>query len=535
MSLRNLAAVGAVLALVPVAPGAASAATFTVNTAADGQVAGGCETAPACSLRDAVRAASTSPDPGDTVEIPPGSYLLTEGELTVPGGISGLVTIHGAGARSTIIDGEKASRVFRLGGEEVTIEGVTVTGGAATEFGGEELSGDGGGILVVSSKKVNIVGSTIVGNEAQQNGGGVSAPPEGGSVTELNVAGSTIAANRVGGGVAEGFGGGLYALGDVSIVNSTFNANSAESTAGSVQGGGVLIGIDIGVTDPTSASILNSTIAGNSVATGGVGGGLSIYNPTPGTVTALSVKNTVVAGNTAAGAPSDCGTVALITSSNNLSGDASCQFTDAGSKQNADPLLGPLQNNGGPTDTMSLAAGSPALDAGTNAGCPATDQRGVSRPQGGACDIGAYEREAAAAAPAATAAADLKLTLKAKPKRPKPGAKLAFKLRVADNGPDTATGVVVSGTVPALARKIRGKKVNGKRPCKLGKAKRGKRKLTCRLGSLASGKSRAVRILVRPGAEVRKLRASARVRSGVADPNPKDNRAKAVARVAARR
>ena len=58
---------------------------------------------------------------------------------------------------------------------------------------------------------------------------------------------------------------------------------------------------------------------------------------------------------------------------------------------NADPLLGPLQNNGGPTDTQALGAGSPAIDAGDPATCSATDQRGVARPQRARCDIGAFE------------------------------------------------------------------------------------------------------------------------------------------------
>ena len=60
---------------------------------------------------------------------------------------------------------------------------------------------------------------------------------------------------------------------------------------------------------------------------------------------------------------------------------------------NADPLLGPLQDNGGPTQTHALLAGSPAIDAALLANCPATDQRGVSRPQGPGCDIGAFELE----------------------------------------------------------------------------------------------------------------------------------------------
>jgi hypothetical protein len=526
MGMRKLAA-GAVVALGLILPGVASAATFTVNIAADTTVPGGCTTEPACSLRDAVGAATLSTDPSDRIEIPSGTYLLSLGELSLTG--SGPIVIHGAGARSTVIDAQGKSRVFRLSGGEATIEGVTVTGGSATELGGEELAGDGGGILVVSSEKVNIVRSTVSGNVAQQNGGGISAPPESMSTTALNVVESTVAANRVSGGAVEGLGGGIYALGDLTLVNSTVTGNRAENTVGMVQGGGVLVGVDIGSTKPTAVTILNSTIAGNSVPAGGVGGGLTVYNPGPAAA-ALSVKNTIVAGNTSGGTPLDCGTVALTSSANNLSSDASCQFSDPGSKQNANPLLGALQDNGGPTNTMALSPGSPAIDAGTNTGCPVTDQRGVARPQGPACDIGAFELAVVPPPPVARSA-DLRLRLKAKPKRPKTGGRFSFKLSVANRGPDAATGVVLKGTVPALARKVKGPKLKGKRACKLAKSKGGKRKLTCRLGTLASGKSRTLRIVVGSGDRARKLRASAGVRSPVADPRPKNGRAKAVAKV----
>jgi hypothetical protein len=68
-----------------------------------------------------------------------------------------------------------------------------------------------------------------------------------------------------------------------------------------------------------------------------------------------------------------------------------CGFSAAGDRVNTNPHVGGLADNGGPTQTMALQTGSPAIDAGTNTGCPGTDQRGVARPQGSACDIGAYE------------------------------------------------------------------------------------------------------------------------------------------------
>jgi hypothetical protein len=74
-----------------------------------------------------------------------------------------------------------------------------------------------------------------------------------------------------------------------------------------------------------------------------------------------------------------------------LDDGSSCRFNQVGDLQNTNPQLGPLADNGGPTQTMSPLIGSPAIDAGTDSGCPATDQRGVARPQGASCDIGAVE------------------------------------------------------------------------------------------------------------------------------------------------
>lgn len=521
MRTKSIALACAFLVLALIAPVAGNAATFTVNTTADTTVAGGCASDPACSLRDAIGRAGESADAEDTVVVPPGNYSVSSGELVVFG--AGTVTIRGAGARQTVIDAHQTSRVFNLEAAKNVLEGMTITGGNTNPMLGGEVPGDGGGVLAYEAEEAVLQGVNVTGNVASQNGAGVSAPPEGVNKTVLSIANSTIANNRVTGGAVEGLGGGIYVLGKLSLVNSTVSGNSAESTGLVVQGGGVLLAIDPASAEGSEGTFVNSTIAGNSVGTAGLGGGLAVYNPEPtlGGSAALSVKNTIVAGNRGPAGTSDCAVAAMVTSDHNLSSDASCMFTDAGSKQNANPLLGGLANNGGETDTLALQPGSPAIDAGTNAGCPPADQRGVARPQGTACDVGAFEL---VPAPPAAASADLRLKIKPKPKKPVVGGKLAFLLTVANRGPSTATGVIVKGTVPALTRRVAGKKVKGKRPCKLGKVKGGKRKLTCRLGNLAKGKPAKLRVVGKPK-HAGKVKVRARVRSGVADPNLKNNKA----------
>jgi hypothetical protein len=121
----------------------------------------------------------------------------------------------------------------------------------------------------------------------------------------------------------------------------------------------------------------------------GDGGGIA------GTVT---LQNSIVASNSGGNCKSG-----VVSKSYNLSSDGTCNFSNSGDRNNTDPKLGPLQNNGGPTFTMALLPGSPAIDAGNPSGCNdgqgnllATDQRGMPRPDKedtGGCDMGAYERQ----------------------------------------------------------------------------------------------------------------------------------------------
>jgi hypothetical protein len=138
-------------------------------------------------------------------------------------------------------------------------------------------------------------------------------------------------------------------------------------------------------------TISNSTLSGNSA---NFGGDIQSY---PASTTVL--QNTIVANSLSGG---NC--YGTITSNGyNLSSDSSCNFNGPGDLNNTDPLLGTLGNYGGPTQTIPLLSGSPAIDAGNTSGCTdgqghllKTDQRGKPRPDkedSSGCDMGAYERQ----------------------------------------------------------------------------------------------------------------------------------------------
>jgi Domain of unknown function DUF11 len=541
IEVKRLAAL--LIALVCLAlPAVSPAATFTVDTTADTAAAEcGIVGAP-CSLRGALVGATEVAGAENTVIVPAGTYALALGELKINTFEGGTVRIVGSGARKTVIDAGGASRVLGTNADSTVLEGLTLTGGAATEVLGEELAGDGGGLLLGTSAEDAVLRDvTISGNTAMLNGGGIAAPPEGATGKALTVERSTISGNRVSGGAVEALGGGVYVLGELTMVNSTVVGNVAESAVGAQEGGGILSGPATTEVATTSTAIVNSTIAGNSVGVGGTGGGISIYSPGGLIEPTSTLTNTVIAGNKAGEAGANCGPL-TITSKNDLSSDASCMFTDAASKKATDPKLGPLADNGGETDTLALLAGSPAIDAGTAEGCPATDQRGVSRPLGSACDIGAYEyTPTPASTPPATkgptagnaTSADLRLKIKPRSKKTRRGKRIAFLATVRNLGPDAATRVVFKGTVPAATGRVRIKGL-GKKACVLGKPKKAKRALTCQLGTIDAGKSLSFRIPIKRKKAPRKLVIRAAVTSSVADPTPADARVKVKAKRAAK-
>ena len=171
-------------------------------------------------------------------------------------------------------------------------------------------------------------------------------------------------------------GGGMFnAYSNPSLVNVTFSQNTATQNGG-------------GISNQSSSHPLltNVTFSENMSAT--VGGG--IYNDAFGSN--ATIRNSIFYSNSG-GEIYNAADVANVTYSIVQGG-----YTGTGN-MDADPLLGPLQDNGGFTQTMALGAGSPAINAGDDASCPDSDQRGVTRPQGGRCDIGAYEFDGDMTAP----------------------------------------------------------------------------------------------------------------------------------------
>ncbi|HEY2975882.1 MAG TPA: choice-of-anchor Q domain-containing protein [Pyrinomonadaceae bacterium] len=198
-----------------------------------------------------------------------------------------------------------------------------------------------------------------------------------------------------------GLGGIMNACGSLTLLNSTVSYNSSNNAFG---GGGIFLwGFSCAPGLPT-ANISFSTIFENQNTTGTnangdpYGPGYAISNAY-GNPSAVIIKNSILASPTRAFYPgSACYAITPISDGHNIAGDGSCGLTGAGDMQNTDPLLGPLANNGGPTPTDIPLGCSPAINAvpiadstDTNGVPITTDQRGVSRPQGTASDIGAVE------------------------------------------------------------------------------------------------------------------------------------------------
>lgn len=457
-------------------------ATITVTSLADNQTVNSQVT-----LREAIEAANTDAsvdgseagNGADTIVFAPG--LTAGGSATITLGGTDLllrteITIIGPGANLLTINANQASRVFVVGDLvpanvlNVMISGLTLTNGRA-DFGGaiqssEDLTlsqmkitnssatalGSLGGGVENGDRLLTIEDSTISGNSAGIGGGvsnngtlkvvrstisGNTAAINGGGIGNDGVA--TVIATTISGNSGPN-GGGIGNQGTLTVLNSTLNGNSATSFAGggigNANSAAALLtviqstisgntapfgGGGIGIGDAGTVNVSQSTITGNSATSMRSGGGIAFE------VQNTVITNSIIAGNTAAGSPSDVNFHGTLTSAskNNLIGDPNSagklvHGTNGniigGGTGSVRTLLSTsaiisttLANNGGPTKTHALVAGSPAINAGSNALIPIDtfdidgdtivaedipfDQRliGFARVTGGTVDIGAFE------------------------------------------------------------------------------------------------------------------------------------------------
>lgn len=394
------------IGIICVLPGAVPvwAGTFTVNNTTDAvdnnPGDGACETAPGnviCTLRGAIQETNALAG-ADVINVPAGTFTLTipgtgeDASATGDLDITEDVEITGAGAGSTVIDGNGIDRVFQILNATVAISDVTITRGVNPDI----FFGFGGGIA--NGGTLTLTNSTVSANTAKSGGGIVNL-----GVLTLNR--STISGNTA------DDGGGISNAGTATLTDSTVNNNAATDSGGIDNGGPMILNnstlsgntADDGgpLTNNGTLTLNNSTVSGNRSFAGSLfenSGTMILNNSTLSGNTHIgpgggnyTLKNTIVANNN----PNDCLGFSITSAGYNLIENASaCTIGGnlTGNITGVDPVLGPLADNGGPTQTHALLAGTPAIDAGSS-DCPppATDQRGVVRPQGTACDIGAFE------------------------------------------------------------------------------------------------------------------------------------------------
>jgi hypothetical protein len=436
---RVLTTLLSALALVLLSAAAAQARTYEVTARTDHKP-DGCS-ATECTLREAVIAANKHGG-ADTIVLPSrkryelalastGEDRAANGDLDIT---SGPLTIVHPGRGTATIDVNKVDRAFDIANGAVTLDTLKIVGGYSNKTDGDGdggailvgkgsltvvrsgitknrapwVGGNGGGIDSDSSGLVKVIDSYVSNNDSGGSGGGIEASPNGRMLIQrsvisgnkaaqaggvmvfgppVRIVDSTIAGNLAGAGPeVEGDGGGILVgnKGRLELTNSTVANNGAYTS-----GGGIFS--DAG----SQASITFSTIARNRADAdtmfGGTTGGIHLRTAGVQVAANARIANSIVALNTeAGGVAADCGGIgflgtgiSLVTTTN----QGKCSEADP--IVVADPRLGPLRSNGGPTPTIALLAGSPAIGAAGPGKAPARDQRGVKRTDP---DLGAYER-----------------------------------------------------------------------------------------------------------------------------------------------
>lgn len=343
-----------------------------------------------------LRAELAAAQNGDTIAFAPSlngqTIGLTSGALAIS---YKDVNIEGPGATQLAVSGGNVSRVFQILGGPVTISGLSIVDGRGGTGGGifnggtltvndclfsDNTATDGGGIYNTGAGRVSVSNDSFTSNTALYDGGGVY------NLGTLTASGCTFDHNSA---MAEGggFDNAYYGSHVATLTNCTFADNTAIANVLTspyvLPGGGGYYADQL-----THTTLTNCTLSLNSTKDGW-GGGIQIDSGAN-----VRLINTIVAGNTAGQFGQDIhGQVTQ--ADHNLIGSAGGAFgvSSANNILNVNAMLGPLADNGGPTDTMALLVGSPAIGNADNAAAPATDQRGVTRQDvpGEVTDIGAFE------------------------------------------------------------------------------------------------------------------------------------------------
>lgn len=351
------------------------------------------------SLRCAIASAFT----GDTITFAPNvgpQINLTSGELLIAKDL----TVLGPGAKALTVSGSLLSRVFRVNGAQVTMTGLTIANGLTPSIVGPVSNVSGAGILVVpfatslpSATGLTLSACTVTGNQATAgaaNGVGIALTNSSATISNCTISDNHalpgVASGSTGGGI-----GGNVPQGDVTIVNTTISGNSNDL------GGGV--GIHFPSAGASHTTIINSTISGNTAITSG--GGIHFFDHFLFLGSNLIALNSAPAGPDIFTDPIAGGNPIVNSVGYNLVGTAvgytwingagdQLGIANPGLQLDANnlPLL---KDNGGPTQTIALIAGSPAIDRGFADASLTTDQRGsgFARVIGAAADVGAFEMQ----------------------------------------------------------------------------------------------------------------------------------------------
>ena len=278
------------------------------------------------------------------------------------------------------------------------------------------LSGYGGGAICSGNGNIVVSKTSFTNNTARGNGGGAIATTMDSGSPTITIAGSSFSNNRA----TDYDGGAIYSNGDLTITDSTLSGNFAVGDGGAIKllnGEGILTNVTITgnsannngggfyYRDDVDAFLNNITIASNraDAVNDGSGDGGGFYHFAFGG-TPAQFRNSILAGNISLNGAPDCSGTFDSQGYNLIQNTAGCTIigVTSGNLTGQNPNLAALAYNGGSTQTRALQSGSPAIDAGNSAGCLdqngmviAADQRGVARPVGVHCDIGAFEYDVA--------------------------------------------------------------------------------------------------------------------------------------------